>query len=134
MRGRWVPRLLALVGGTAVTILTVLAILHRYDASGLYYTMYGVILVGLYGAYRHAVFDLFMLAGVALSLIVVATTGLGDALLDWSSTNLTGPLFILAVFSMLTTAAAARWLRNIARAQNEREPISGEASKKGEAS
>ena len=130
-RGRWVPRLLALVGGTAVTILAVLAILQHHDTNGLYYAMYGISLIGLYGTYRHAVFDLFMLAGTALSLIVVTTTGLGDALLA-GSRDWTGSLFILAIFSMLATAAAARWLRNIARAQNEREKTAEEVSKKGE--
>ena len=133
MRERWVPRLLALVGGTTVTILAVLAILQHHNTNGLYYAMYGISLIGLYGVYRHAVFDLFMLAGTALSLIVVATTGLWEILFD-SQWNEAGPWLILAVFSMLATAAAARWLRNIARAQNEREPISGEVSKKGEAS
>ena len=133
MYGRWVPRLLALLAGTAVTVLALFAIVDHHEGNELYYAMYGISIVSLYGVYRHTVFDLFMLAGAALSAIVVATTWLGNLLLESRSGDWIGSIFILALFSMLATAASASWLRNIARTQRELGKTNRETLKKGEA-
>jgi uncharacterized membrane protein len=112
MRGRWVPRLLALTAGTAVTVLAIYFILNNRYASGWwYFALYLIVMAGMYGGYRYKIPDLFMLAGSALSVIVVATTWLANAL---PHNYGAGSFLLLGVFSMLATAAAAWWLRQLA--------------------
>jgi len=110
MQGRWMPRLLALTAGIAVTVLAIYMIFEEHRTTGPYFVLYLLVLGGLYGGYRHKMPDLFMLAGGALSLIVVATTWLAQNLLKHGDA-----FFILGVFSMLATAGAAWWLRQVAR-------------------
>jgi uncharacterized membrane protein len=123
MSGRWTPRLLALAGGVVVSALAVIAILDGRERA-FYFLLYGMALAGLYAGYRHAAPDLFMLAGMALSAIVVATTGLARVVLD-HGVNMEA-LLLLAMFSMLATAAAAWWLRQVAQAHRERLPQIGD--------
>ncbi|MDR1849752.1 MAG: hypothetical protein LBQ75_06915, partial [Zoogloeaceae bacterium] len=90
------------------------------------------VLAGLYAGYRRKVPDLFMLAGGALSLIVVGMTWLGRILLMDGSRGLmsvtdSSNFFILGLISMLATAGAAYWLRQVAREmkENERQALQG---------
>jgi uncharacterized membrane protein len=123
MRGRWVPRLLALTVGTVVTELAIYFILHNHYASEWgYFALYLIVMAGMYGGYRYRIPDLFMLAGIALSLIVVATTGLARVLLENSTWKSFGIFLLLGLFSMLATAAAAWWLRQLARELKGRLP------------
>ena len=115
MQGRWVPRLLALAAGGAATLLAIYAIIDHRNANGLYWLLYCAVLAGIYIGYRHTLPDISMLAGGALSLIVVATTGLGRLLLENQRGNYIVSLFLLGLFSMLATAGAAWWLRQVAR-------------------
>jgi len=115
MRGRWVPRLLVLAAGGAATVLAIYLIFDHRHANGWYFVLYILVLAGLYGGYRYKVPDLFMLAGGALSVIVVATTWLGRVLFE-GSRDFVGPLFLLSLFSMLATAGVAWWLRQVAHA------------------
>jgi uncharacterized membrane protein len=118
MRGRWVPRLLALTVGTVVTGLAISSILDSHVSGG-YLALYLIVMASMYGGYRYQIPDLFMLAGVALSMIVVATTWLADALPhNYGS----GSFLLLGLFSMLATAAAAWWLRQLARELKGRLP------------
>ena len=117
MRGRWVPRLLVLTGGSAATALAMHAILDHGHGRGAYFILYVIVLAGLYAGYRRLVPDLFMLAGGALSAIVVSTTWLGRILLENNRGDATGSILLLAIFSMLATAASAWWLRQIAQEQ-----------------
>jgi uncharacterized membrane protein len=115
MRGRWVARLLALAAGAAVTALALLAVIDRHGASG-YLWLYAAVLAGLAVVYRRRLPDLFMLAGVALSLIVTLTAMLARTLLYRGGIgNLTAAVFILGLCAMLMTAGAAWWLRRVAR-------------------
>jgi len=116
MRGRWVPRLLVLTAGSLATTLAIVLVLDFRDANGGYFVLYLLVLVGLYGCYRHNIRDLFMLAGGALTLILVTTTGLGRILFEGSRGDAAGAFFLLGLYSMLATAGAAWWLRQVARA------------------
>lgn len=119
MRGRWAPRLLALAGGAAVSTLAVFAIIDHGAHRGIHFMLYVIVLAGLYAGYRRVVPDLFMLAGGALSAIVVSTTGLARVLLD-DRGDMIGSFLLLGTYSMLATAAAAWWLRQITREQKAR--------------
>ena len=113
MRGRWAPRLLALTAGGLATALAMYVILDdRSPNNGIYFLLYLVVWGGLYGGYRYAVRDLFMLAGCALSVIVVATTGF--ARLFMKHGDGTDVMLVLGIFVMLATAGAAWWLRWLA--------------------
>jgi len=120
MQGRWVPRLLALTAGIAVTMLAIAVIVislmsYRHARSG-YFVLYILVLAGLYGGYRRKTPDLFMLAGGALSLIVVTTLGLVRILIEIKGLKPdTEDFFMLGLFSMLATAGATWWLRQVAR-------------------
>lgn len=131
MQGRWVPRLLALTAGTLATLLALAAIFER-NTTDYYLELYVLVLAGLYAGYRRKVPDLFMLAGGALSLIVVGMTWLGRILLMDGSRGLmsvtdSSNFFILGLISMLATAGAAYWLRQVAREmkENERQALQG---------
>jgi uncharacterized membrane protein len=118
MRGRWTPRLLALAAGMAVTALAMQVIFDEGIDDGIgggWLALYAAVVAALYAAYRRARPDLFMLAGVALSLIVTLTTALARALLEHGRVNETASFFLLALFCMLMTAGAAWWLRQVAR-------------------
>ncbi|MDR2709916.1 MAG: DUF2157 domain-containing protein [Burkholderiales bacterium] len=124
MRGRWVPRLLALTMSAAITALMVYFILDNSQHSQdkrylLYFFAYFLILAGMYGVYRRKIPDIFMPASGALSLIVVATTGLGRILLGGRHSDALFAFFLLGLFSLLATAGAAWWLRQIAREMKE---------------
>ncbi|MDR2000491.1 MAG: DUF2157 domain-containing protein [Zoogloeaceae bacterium] len=114
MRGRWVPRLLALTAGGVATVLAIYFIVNYRYTNGWYFVLYIAVIVGMYGGYRYWVPDLFMLAGGALSVIVVATTGLGRILFENNTRELISAFLLLGLFSMLTTAGAAWWLRQVA--------------------
>ncbi|MCL2310679.1 MAG: DUF2157 domain-containing protein [Proteobacteria bacterium] len=112
MHGRWVPRLLALTTGVVVTVLAIYLILDHRNTNGWTSLLYILVLAGMYVGYRYKIPDIFMLAGGALSIIIVTTIGLGKVLFDSRSGDV-GSYFLLSVFSMLATAGAAWWLRHI---------------------
>ena len=114
MRGRWVPRLLALMAGVAATVLAIYLILNYRHTNGWLFILYLLVLAGMYGGYRHKIPDLFMLAGGALSVIVVVITGLIRILLE-GQTDVASPFFLLGLLTMLATVKAAQWLRQVAR-------------------
>lgn len=111
---RWAVRLLALMGGSAVTVMMVESITGWRNGGGLLLLLYPLWLLSLYLVYRRRLPDLFMLAGMALSLIIVITTWLARWLLDWSDE---GGFFITALAVILLSALAARWLRAVHREQ-----------------
>ncbi|MDR2209008.1 MAG: DUF2157 domain-containing protein [Azoarcus sp.] len=123
MQSRWVPRLLALATKIAVTMLALFIIFdYRYlPVSELYIALYLIVLAGMYGGYRYKTQDLFMLAGGALSVIVVMTTWLGRVLFE-NSRDQIASFLLLGLFSMLATAGAAWWLRQLVLEQKDGQP------------
>lgn len=116
LQARWAPRLVAVLVGFAATFLGLWAIFESSDVGPLAFPAYLVWLGTMYFYYRHRVRDLFMLAGGALSAIVVVSAFLGDTLLDRAEAG--GFLFIgLVVIGM--SAAAAWWLKQVASEDGE---------------
>jgi uncharacterized membrane protein len=109
MRERWAVRLVATACGACATVLAVMGL---FESRGSYWNViaWAAWVGAAYYFYRHWSRDLYVLAGGALSVIVVATAFLTKALhlQDAGAFLLTG----LAVIGM--SAAAGYWLRNVA--------------------
>lgn len=114
---RWAPRLLALAGGAAITMLALHAIFDWKDASPGVLPAYPLWAAALYFAYRRR--DLFMLAGGCLSLIVVAAAFCGEKLTGRGE-NAFGYLLV-AILIVAMGAGSAWWLKQVAsRMEHER--------------
>jgi uncharacterized membrane protein len=111
LRERWGPRLVALASGGPVTMLALLAIFAS-SRSAAAIAAWLIWIGAVYAVYRHSVKDLFMLAGAALSVIVIVTALLARQM---SGIRAEAGVFLfigLAVIGM--SAAAGFWLRRIA--------------------
>ena len=109
LQGRWAPRLLATATGAAATWLAVMSIFSR-DYTPANFFIWLAWLAAAYFVYRRAVRDLYVLAGGALSVIVVAAAFLGKVMPMRDAGEF---LFVgLAVIGM--SAAAGWWLRHLA--------------------
>ncbi len=114
---RWSVRLIAVVVGTAITMLALRGIFDPSSTVALSFLVYIAWLVLLYHVYRRKLPDLFMLAGGCLSLIICLTAALTQVMLkgnDWA-----GSLLFLAVLVVAQAAAAAIWLRRIQAEQSK---------------
>lgn len=109
---RWALRVLAVTGGTALTVLAMLGIFDTDEGSGFAILVWLLWLGGLYGVYRHRRRDLFMLAGGCLSGISVIVTLLTRAILHNADA---GAFLIIALVIIALGAGAAVWLKNIHR-------------------
>jgi uncharacterized membrane protein len=110
---RWAPRLLAVASGALITMLMFGAIFEWQDASGIAIAVYPLWLVCIYGVYRHRIFDLLVLAGACLSVIVVVTALLAKGLLHGRDEAGAYLLIALAVIAMGT--ASGWWLKQTAQ-------------------
>lgn len=116
LQERWAVRVIAAASGIAATILAVWAVFDSDDVGLIAFPAYAAWLGATYFYYRHREQDLFVLAGGVLSVIVLVTAWLGDALLDHADAG--GFLFIgLVVIAM--SAAGAWWLKRIAEEAGE---------------
>ncbi|MCL2013337.1 MAG: hypothetical protein FWG75_11190 [Cystobacterineae bacterium] len=111
MRGRWVPRLWASMAGGMATWLAIFAVMERHI--NIYYAMPHLLAIPLaYILYRHKKPDLFVLSGLALSIIAVAGARLGRVMYSHTDNHLI--LFSsVGLFFCLTTAGAAWWLQRL---------------------
>ena len=107
---RWAIRLVAMGSGFSMTWIVMSAIFDPRDAGEFLGLAWAGWLVLLYVGYRHLRFDLFMLTGVCLSVIVVSVTYLGDTLLDdWTP----GGFLLLALVVTGMGAGSTFWLKHI---------------------
>ncbi len=108
---RWAPRMLATASGVVVTFLVVYDIVGFWRAQEWAWLAYIGWLGGMYWAYRYRIRDLFVLAGLVLSMTVVVAFALGRPLVDHG-----GAVGFLMVGLLLIGCAAAGslWLRRIA--------------------
>ena len=119
LRGRWIPRLVASLGLFFLMIPLVILILDQ-DAFP-YGLKYIALLPFLYVAcvgfvlwfYRVVIFDLYMIALVLLSLIVLVTIFCAKQI-----GNDYGGFFFLSVLIVAFSAGAAAWLRRITRTRS----------------
>ena len=111
LRERWAVRLIAIASGFSITFLMLTAIFDQYDSEVLAVLFYFSWLAALYYVYRRLMPDLFMLAGLCFSSIVVLTSFFANQLLDRHDSI--GGFFFLAIMVIAMAAAAAKWLKYI---------------------
>ena len=107
---RWAIRLVAAGSGVPMTLLVLFTILENRifdDISGL---VWGLWLVIMYFIYRKISPDLFMLAGICLSGIIVTVTFLGNYLVEIEHA---GVLLFLSLLVSVMGAKAAYWLKTV---------------------
>lgn len=112
LRQRWAVRVLAVASGGFATTLALFDILDWRSASGLGVPAWLAWMGCTYAVYRRRIQDIFVLAGGALSVIVVVATFLGERLIR------DGEAFAFLLIGMVViglSAAAGWWLRSIAR-------------------
>lgn len=112
LNARWAIRTLALVTGGCLTSLVIWGIFDKVVWEPLLFIGYLSWLLGLFLFYRHTRFDLFMLAGLSLSFIVVATTFIAHQMSDLPDEV---TLLLLSLLVIALSGMAANWLRAIAR-------------------
>ena len=113
LRERWTVRLIAIASGFSITFLMLSAIFDQYDSEVLAILFYFVWLAALYYVYSRLIPDLFMLAGLCLSSIVVLTSFFANQLLDRHD-SIAG-FFFLTIIVIAMAAGAAKWLKHIQR-------------------
>jgi uncharacterized membrane protein len=115
LRDRWAPRVLATASGGIATTLALFDILEWRSAGGFGVPAWLAWLGSAYLVYRRPIPDIFMLAGGALSIIVVVATFLADRLLDRGEAT---AFLLIGLIVIGLSAAAGWWLRSVAREQS----------------
>jgi len=110
---RWAVRLLATASGATVTWLVIEAIFDERTTGAPAWLGWLVWLAAFYLIYRKLRLDLFMLAGMALSVIVVITCLLSKILFDADLEA--GAFLFIAIAIIVMGTGAASWLRNVHR-------------------
>ena len=108
---RWAPRVLAVAGGTAITILALWSIFEHWRSDGWHLILYALWVAAVYWAYRVRSVDLFILAGGVLSIVVVISMGLGRAMSDLHDA---GAFLFIGLVLIASAAIGAFWLRGVA--------------------
>lgn len=112
---RWAVRLLAIASGASITFLCLYAIFENYSSEAFAVVLYFAWAAVMYLVYRKRIPDLFMLAGLCLSGIVVANSFFARHLLESGDTA--GGFFFLTFLVIGMAAGAAVWLKNIYQEQ-----------------
>jgi uncharacterized membrane protein len=108
---RWAPRVLATVAGTVATLLVVYDIIGFGSSPfGWSWAPYALFIGALYWAYRVRTVDLFMLAGLVLSVVVVVAFALGRPALENSGA---GAFLLIGLTLIGCAAAGGYWLRQV---------------------
>lgn len=113
---RSAPRLLAVAGGGAVTLLVLKAIFDRQEPGIAPTAAYLAWLGCAYAIYCRSVSDLFMLAGACLSIIIVVAAFIWEQFFKHGDSI---SLLLIAVAVAAMGAASAWWLRQVAREGRE---------------
>ncbi len=99
------------VAGAAVTLLVVYDVLGLgTSASGGSWVPYALFVAALYWAYRVRTVDLFMLAGMVLSVVVVVSFALGRPALEHGGA---GAFLLIGLTLIGCAAAGGYWLRQV---------------------
>lgn len=107
---RWAIRLLAVGSGIPITWLVLLSIFDNRNDDVIPALVWGIWLAGLYIIYRRIMPDLFMLAGICLSGIVVSVTFMARHMLENGSS---GSFLFLALLVIGLGTGTAIWLRKV---------------------
>ena len=109
--GRWPVRLIATASGFAMTVLALRAVFDPQTLAPPVWLVYLAWLLAVYRVYRHALPDLFVLAGACLSLIVSFTCLFADLMLQGDDLALS--FLLLSLLVVAQAAFAAVWLRRV---------------------
>ena len=107
---RWAIRLLAVGGGIPITWLVLLSIFETKYNDAYPALVWVIWLAGFYIVYRRTRPDLFMLAGICLSGIVVSVTFMARHMLI---NGAAGSFLFLALLVIGLGTGAAIWLQNV---------------------
>lgn len=111
LQGRREVRLLAVMSGFSISWLMLSFIFNdSADSNGFMLLVYPAWLAAMYWVYRYLIIDVFMLAGLCLSVIVVSTAFWGDSLLK---ANDGLGFFALAFWVIILSSAAIKWLKQV---------------------
>jgi uncharacterized membrane protein len=108
---RWPVWLIAVASSSSITFLMITVIVDRYASSSIAVLLYFVWAGSIYFVYRKLKADLFMLAGLCFSAIVVISTFLGYHLLN--NGDPVGVFLVLSIVVIGMATAAAKWLRAV---------------------
>lgn len=110
---RWAPRILAIASGGLITLLTCYFIIDHSNATAHTIVTYPLWLAGMYYAYRKRDIDLFMLAGMSISLVTVLSTTLTWFLIETLDEAIVNGAFFIAIFVLVITSYLAKWLKSV---------------------
>lgn len=113
LRERWATRLLGFAGGALITSLAIMAIFNHKPGFNSVLVVYPLWLVAVYACYRHLLFDLFLLAGGVLSVVIVVASLLSRAMLHSGSWG--GAYLIVGLAVIGLSALGGVWLKSIAQ-------------------
>jgi uncharacterized membrane protein len=111
---RWGARALGTLTGGFITAIGFLSAVDSREIGRWAIVVYIAWMVAMYVYYRLRVFDVFMLAGTALSAIVVSTAFLGDQFLKRSNA---GGFLLIGLVVIGMSGAAAWWIRKMLQEQ-----------------
>lgn len=110
LKERWPVWLIATASGVSISFLMLVAIFDHYPSDGIAVFTYFVWAITLYLIYRQIIPDLFILAGLCFSAIVVITSFFGYHLFKGNNDPI-GSFFFLTIIVIALAAAAAKWLK-----------------------
>ena len=111
LRERWPVRILATASGTLVTALAVWALFEHRSLGAGALLVYVAWLVAAYSLYRHWLLDVYVLAGGALSVILVVAAFLSKHMLEHGDA---GAFLFIGLVVIALSAASAFWLKRVA--------------------
>lgn len=110
LKPRWAPRSIAVAAGVAITWLALAHIVDAAPGSFLASAVWILWAAGVYFYYRRHKPDLFMLAGLVLSLAIIVITYIAEPLFEQLGS---AALLIIAVLIIGAGSTGALWLRRV---------------------
>lgn len=110
LSARWAVRLLAIVSGSSITWLVILAIFESYGSDFVSILFWLCWMQALYFVYRKIKKDLFMLAGMCLSGIIIVVSFLSRTILDDFGA---GGFLLVAIALIGMGSGATIWLKRV---------------------
>lgn len=111
LRERWPVWLIAIAAGFSISFLMLSAIFDQYASEGWAVLLYFIWAASIYFIYIKRIPDLFMLAGLCLSAIVVITTFIASHIFD--NADPIGAFLFLALLIIAMAAGSAKWLKSV---------------------
>lgn len=113
---RWGARVLATLAGGFATIIGILAVMNSPQMGAWAILAYFAWMLAMYANYRLREIDVFMLAGMVLSAVVVTAAFLSQHLL-FDGRDATGGFLLIGLVIIGLSGAGAWWIRQMLREQ-----------------